>query len=76
MVVMGQLSGGSGNTPEQTIGILAILGLLVYGLWTLLAWLLKGPSPKEPWGDQISAEIAGDEATPLCHRSRTFCFLR
>jgi hypothetical protein len=68
MVLMGQLGGGTGNTPEQTVGILAILGLVVCGLWTLLAWLLRGPSSAEPWGEQISAEIAGDEATPLCHR--------
>jgi hypothetical protein len=62
---------GRTNDPEGTVVLLALFGLLVYGVWGLIRWLREGPSRPEPWGDQVAAEIADDLAPALCHRCLT-----
>ena len=61
----------SNNLPEDPAtrgGILAIVILLCIGLWRLIRWLLSGTPLPDPWSDEVAAEIAKDDAVPLCHR--------
>src|SRR2546425_9247349 len=67
MTVFAQINRGASN-PEMTLGFLAICALAGYGIYPLIRWLLSGPSAPEPWGADIAAEIAKEEAIPLCHR--------
>ena len=54
--------------PATRGGILAIAILLCLGLWRLIRWLFSGPLRPDPWSDDVAAEIAKDDAVPLCHR--------
>jgi hypothetical protein len=67
MILFGQLSQAKSD-PELLIGILAVSALVCYGAWTLMQWVLRGPTPPDPWDENIASEIEKDEAIPLCHR--------
>jgi hypothetical protein len=56
------------DDPDRLIGFLGIIGLSCCGLWLLIRWLFKEPTQPDPWGAEINAELAAEEATPLCHR--------
>ena len=61
----------SNDLPEDPAapgGILAIAILLCLGLWMLIRWLFTGPPRPDPWSDEVAAEIAKEDAVPLCHR--------
>jgi len=55
------------NDPELQIGVLAVMALCGYGVWSFFRWLASGATTPDPWDESITAEIANDEATPLCH---------
>ena len=57
--------------PATRVGVLAVVAGLGLGLWALIRWLVSGPLRPDPWGDEVTAELAKDEATPLCHRCLT-----
>lgn len=40
-------------------------------IWRLIDWFTSGRPEAEPWDDPVSAEIAKDDVTPLCHRCLT-----
>jgi hypothetical protein len=67
MMLFGQTDSVSGD-PATRAGILAIAILLCLGLWRLIRWLFSGTPPPDPWSDEVAAEIAKDDAVPLCHR--------
>jgi len=56
------------TSPEWTIGFLGVIALAGYGIWGFVRWLLSGPVSPDPWDEQVTAEVAKEEATPLCHR--------
>ena len=70
MILFGQLNQAKSD-PELSIRILAVAALACYGAWALRQWVLKGPTPPDPWDETIASEIEKDEAIPLCHRCLT-----
>ncbi len=54
--------------PATRVGVLAITIVLCIGLWMLIRWLFSGSPRPDPWSDDVAAEIAKDDAVPLCHR--------
>ena len=67
MILLGQ-SNHLTEDPTTRVGVLGIVILLCFGLWMLIRWLLSGPRRPDPWSDEVAAEIAKDDAVPLCHR--------
>jgi hypothetical protein len=65
MNFFGEINFGA-NTADFRVGMFAIAGLAVYGIWSLLRWLSRGPKTPDPWNDEVAAEIEGLNATPLC----------
>ena len=66
MTIFGQISSGTSG-PEQLVGVLAILGALCVVAWKSGQWLFQTQPSPDPWDAQVAAEIAKDEAVPLCH---------
>src|SRR5438046_7299792 len=56
------------DDPTKVVVVLAIAILLCVGLWRLIRWLFSGHPPPDPWSEEVAAEIAKDDAVPLCHR--------
>lgn len=56
------------NDSDGLVGFLVVLLLLTFAFVKLIHWMLSGPIRPDPWSEEIAAEIAGDDATPLCHR--------
>jgi hypothetical protein len=54
------------QTPEQTLGMLAILGLIAATIYGFCQWLLACPRAPEPWGPEVEQAVAGEDAVPLC----------
>jgi hypothetical protein len=67
MILLGQ-SNYLTEDPATGVGVLGIVILLCFGLWMLIRWLVNGPQEPDPWSDEVAAEIAKDDAVPLCHR--------
>ena len=67
MILLGQSSYLTVD-PATRVGLLAIAVLLCFGLWMLIRWLFSGPPQPDPWSEEVAAEIAKDDAVPLCHR--------
>jgi hypothetical protein len=65
MILLGQLKFVT-DTPDRHIGMLAITGLAAYGILVFVRWMLQGPKTPDPWGDEVAAEIEGENAQPLC----------
>lgn len=70
MIVLGQICFGA-SEPEKLVGTLAIIGLLGVALWKMLRRWFQTPLSPDPWDDHINAELAKDEAVPLCHHCLT-----
>ncbi len=60
------LSIGFPKTPEETIGALAILGLIGAAIYAFCQWLLACPRTPDPWGDDVEHAVEGEEAIPVC----------
>ena len=56
------------DDPTTVVGVLGIAILLCLVLWRLFRWLFSGPPQPDPWSEEVAAEIAKDDAVPLCHR--------
>jgi len=54
------------QTPEQTLGTLAILGLIGATIYGFCQWLLACPRTAEPWGPEVEQAVEGEDAVPLC----------
>jgi hypothetical protein len=59
------------NEPERLVGYLAIIALGCFFFARFVIWLLKGPREPDPWGEQIAADLAEGNCTPVCHRCLT-----
>jgi hypothetical protein len=58
-------------TPEETIGALAILGLMGAAIYAFCRWLLACPRTPDPWGSEVEQAVEGEEAVPVCPRCLT-----
>jgi len=56
------------DDPAMVVGILGIAILVCFVLWRFIRWLFSGPPRPDPWSDEVAAEVAKDDAVPLCHR--------
>ena len=66
-MLMMQLSGGA-QSPEMTVGFLALVLLACCGIWGLVRWVLSSPVHPDPWGEAVSADLDREDAVALCHR--------
>ncbi len=54
------------KTPEETVGALAILGLIGAAIYAFCQWLWACPRTPDPWGDDVERAVEGEEARPVC----------
>lgn len=59
------------NSPEETIGALAILGLLGAAIYIFCRWLLACPRTPDPWGAEVEQAVEEEHAVPVCPHSLT-----
>ena len=57
--------------PQRIVGSLGVAIFACVGVFHLVRWFLGGPSQPEPWGEEVTTELASDECTPLCHECLT-----
>jgi len=53
-------------TPEETVGALAILGLIGLAICAFCRWLLACPRTPDPWGADVEQAVEGEGAVPVC----------
>ncbi len=70
MTILGQISSGA-SEPEKLVGVLAVIGLLGFVIWKTVREWFQAPTTPDPWDDQVKAELARDDAVPLCHHCLT-----
>lgn len=61
----------SATDPETQVAILALGVLAAAGVMGLVGWVRKAPVAPDPWNANVAAELAGEDAVPLCHRCLT-----
>ena len=54
------------QTPEQSFGALAILGLIGAAIYLFCRWLLACPRTPDPWGSDVEQALEAAAAVPLC----------
>src|SRR3954467_3978634 len=54
------------NSPEGTVGTLAILGLVAAFVFRFWHWLLTCPRSPDPWGTEVEEAVEREEAVPVC----------
>jgi hypothetical protein len=54
------------ETPEETIGALAILGLAGVAVYAFCRWVFAGPRSPDPWDSEVEEAVQREEAVPLC----------
>jgi len=59
------------DEPERSVGYLAIIALGCFCFARFVIWLFKGPREPDPWDEQIAADLAEGNCTPVCHRCLT-----
>jgi len=53
-------------TPEETVGALAVLGLIGAAIYGFCRWLMACPRTPDPWGADIEQAVEREEAVPVC----------
>ena len=53
------------RSPEETIGALAILGLIGAAIYAFCQWLLACPRTPDPWGSDVERAVKGEKAVPV-----------
>jgi hypothetical protein len=53
-------------TPEQTVGLLAVLILIGAAVYLFCRWLLACPRTPDPWASDIEQAVEQEEAVPVC----------
>ena len=59
------------RTPEQTIALIAMIGLSILGLVQFVRWLFSGPKTPDPWDECLTLAVDETESLPVCHRCMT-----
>ena len=62
---------GQMSNAERLVGILAVLGVVCFFFVSCLKAWLSRPLPPDPWDEQVSADLAEGNGTPICHRCLT-----
>jgi hypothetical protein len=65
MIILGQIT--STSNPERLVGSLAILTLIGVAVWRVVKWISRTEVKADPWDETVAAEVARDDAVPLCH---------
>ena len=53
-------------TPEETVILLAVLGLVGAAVYLFCRWLLACPRTPDPWGSDIEQAVEREDAVPVC----------
>jgi hypothetical protein len=56
------------SDPNLLVAELAVIGLILAGLWRLVVWFRAAPVKPDPWSAEIEASLHQADATPICHR--------
>jgi hypothetical protein len=56
------------SEAERLVGFLAVLGIVCYCFVRYLKAVSNRPLPPDPWNEQVSADLAEDNGSPICHR--------
>ena len=54
------------QSPEATVGLLAILALIAAAIYAFFRWLVAGPRTPDPWGYEVEQAVEAGDAAPLC----------
>jgi hypothetical protein len=54
------------RSPEETVGALAILGLIVATVFAFFRRVFACPRTPDPRGDDVEQAVEGEEAVPVC----------
>ena len=57
--------------PEQTIALLATLGLAIVAVVQLYRWFISGQKTPDPWDQNIAQAVEDPDSLPVCHRCVT-----
>ncbi|MCW5553689.1 MAG: hypothetical protein KIS67_16210 [Verrucomicrobiae bacterium] len=61
----------SGTDPEMQVAILVLVVLAAAGVMGLIGWVRRAAVAPEPWDANVAAELAREDAVPICHRCLT-----
>ncbi len=53
-------------SPEETVGAIAIVGLLGAAFYAFIRWCLACPRTPDPWGTEVEQAVEAQEAVPVC----------
>jgi len=53
-------------SPEQTIGVIGIIGLGCAAVYAFFKWLSAGPRTPDPWGPEVEEAVQKEEAVAVC----------
>ncbi len=56
---------------EQTVAVLAILGICGLAIYRFILWVMDAPRTLDPWGEETEEAVNREEALPLCHHCFT-----
>lgn len=59
------------SQPELAAVLIGILTLMWAGIWLFCRWVINAPAAPDPWGEEVAAEVAGDDCPQICHRCLT-----
>ena len=59
------------SDPNLIIGGFAVGGLVLAGLWRLIAWVRDAPVTPDPWDADVEQKMSEPEAVEVCHRCFT-----
>ena len=54
------------SDPNLIVGGFAAGGLVLYGLWLLIAWVRDAPAKPDPWDAETAKQLAEPEAVEIC----------
>ena len=65
MILLAQINSGM-DAASRHVGVYAAMALAVVFIWRIIHWFINGPKTPDPWDEQVAAELAGEDAQPIC----------
>src|ERR1035437_1843876 len=59
------------SDPNLIIVGFAVGGLMLAGLWRLIAWVRDAPTTPDPWSTDVEQKMSEPESVEVCHRCFT-----
>jgi len=53
-------------SPEETVGLIGIIGVGCAAFYAFGKWLLAAPSTPDPWGPEVEEALQKEEAVAVC----------